>query len=99
MAKIPGCDTNVFVSGHPIARVDGSTDQIKSFVKAIRKESKTPVGWQRVCGFGSIIFVGGKNAHAKVAAAITKFSTKFEVTDLEVYTTAEIEAVSGPLTA
>lgn len=66
------CDPAIFANGVTIAILDGSSNAIERWVKALAKATKARIDWHFFGGRGNVLFLGNKRAAARIRAQLDR---------------------------
>ncbi len=64
------CDREIFLKGEPIAFLDGPSNAVERWVRAIAEKAKARVDWHYSGGTAQVLFLGDRESRARVHAAI-----------------------------
>ena len=64
------CDRKIFKNGTPILLIDGASNAVENWVKAVAKRSRVEVDWHYSGGRAQVLYLGDSHDRARVEEAI-----------------------------
>jgi hypothetical protein len=65
------CDRKIFKKGTPIVLIEGASNAVENWVKAVAKRSRVPVDWHYSGGVAQVLYLGNSADRTRVEEAIT----------------------------
>jgi hypothetical protein len=76
----PGCDQEIFDKGEPIVLIDGSSNAVERWVKAVAAEANARLDWHYSGGMAQVLHLGDAESRARADAAITRLESSLSGT-------------------
>jgi len=64
------CDRKIFTRGKPIVLIEGRSNAIENWVKAVAKEAKAKVDWHFSGGRAQVLYLGDAAVRARINKVI-----------------------------
>ncbi len=85
----PPCDQEIFRKGQAVAAINGSSNAVERWVKAVAKKARARVDWHYSGGIAQVLHLGDRESRARVYAAMRELEPKLKGTLLQVYLPSE----------
>jgi len=72
------CDQKIFKKGTPIVLIEGASNAVESWVKAVAKKAKAKVDWHYTGGIAQVLYLGNAKDRARIDEAITVLAPKLK---------------------
>lgn len=74
----PPCDPEIFQKGQPVAALDGSSNAVERWVKAVAKKAHARVDWHYSGGVAQVLYLGDTQSRARVMDAMRKLAPQLQ---------------------
>ncbi len=64
------CNSKIFKKGQPLLLIDGASNAVENWVKAVAKRSRVQVDWHYSGGRAQVLFIGDDHDRARVDEAV-----------------------------
>ncbi len=81
----PPCDREIFRKGQTVAAIDGSSNAVERWVKAVAKKASARVDWHYSGGIAQVLHLGDRESRARVYAALEELRHTLKGTILRIY--------------
>lgn len=80
----PACDSEIFAHGEGVCVVDGSSNAVERWVKAVAKKANAKVDWHYSGGLANVLHLGDEESRQRVMSAIHELKDELKGTMLSV---------------
>ena len=71
---IADCDADIFKNGHPVVLIDGRSDAVEDWVRAVANAANAQLDWHFSGGIAQVLHLGDDESRTRVEDAIDQLT-------------------------